>query len=281
MRTTTLNITEIKNENALYGFESLSVKLDEEGNLNIPEQIKNIPEIISLLNLVEINKDKFMALLFPEDYTITQNSWCNSQVIYPDYNEIIRIRTIPLTWEEFIICYNKYTKYDILPNDTLENIKEKIKEYNYIWRISLKGRIFGENTFLLDDGRYLFNNKGKYTSGLTFICQKNQLLSDFYHQNENLKKIINLNLDGNSTFCYGTFFKSKKGTPCFDITVKNPMHILIRTSWGGAFNTSRGIRNIPSDNIYYRRASSNGGGAGNDYLVIPIDFKNKISVDDI
>ena len=39
-RTTTLNITGIKNENALYGFESLSVKLDEEGNLNIPEQIR-------------------------------------------------------------------------------------------------------------------------------------------------------------------------------------------------------------------------------------------------
>jgi len=281
MRKTTLNITEIKNENATYGFEELSIIFDEDGKLDIPESLKEISEIVSLINLVETNKDKLIEMLFPKNYMVTQHTWCNYRTILNPIENIIRIRTIPLNWDEFLICYNKYTKINIFPQDNLEVIQNKIKEYNFTWNAGNKGRIIGENTFLLDDGRYLYNNKGKYMSGLSFICNKDQLVTDIYHQDQNLKQIINLNFDGSTYFCYGNFFKSKKGTPCFDITTKNLQHILICVSWGGAFNKTRGIRNISQNNIYYRRASSNGGGSGNDYLIIPINFKNKISINDI
>lgn len=281
MRKTTLSITEVKNENAPYGFESLSTTFNEEGKLDIPESLKDVLEIINLSNLVEENKNKLITMLFPKNYMITQHTWCNCRVITPINDNIIRIRTIPLNWDEFLICYNEYTKMNILPQDNLEVIQNKIKEYDFAWDASNKGRNFGENTFLLDDGRYLYNNKGKYMSGLSFICNKNQLITDFYHQDQNLKQIINIHFDGSTCFCYGNYFKSKKGTNCFDITAKNPKYILIRVSWGGAFNETRGIKNVPINPIYYKRASSNGGGLGNDYLIIPINYKNEISIDDI
>ena len=75
---------------------------------------------------------------------------------------------------------------------------------------------------------------------------------------------------------------SKKGTKLFKL---NPMgkHYLLKDEWGGAFNNYRGGKLPTTDRgaVYYRCASSNGGGCGNDFSVIPIDWKNTLSEEDL
>ena len=76
----------------------------------------------------------------------------------------------------------------------------------------------------------------------------------------------------------GEYFVSKKGTKCFRIG--NGPHIILQDDWGGAFNKYRG-HTLPEDQIYYRRSSSNGGGCGYDYAIIPKDWRLQITEDDI
>lgn len=128
----------------------------------------------------------------------------------------------------------------------------------------------------LNDGRYLMNSYGKYSPDLTFInTTPDARWTDI--------KALDLNLpEGDLSVMHGNYFVSKKGTRCFEIT-PHGRHILVRDSWGGAFNSYRGHTLPDTDHgaLYYRRASSNGGGTGNDFAVLPKDWRNKVSVDDI
>ena len=54
----------------------------------------------------------------------------------------------------------------------------------------------------------------------------------------------------------------------------------MRIDWGGAFNRTRGldkdtVNSIP-EILYYHKASSNGGGTGYDYLVVPVGFSKSL-----
>lgn len=81
------------------------------------------------------------------------------------------------------------------------------------------------------------------------------------------------------TIIRGQFRVNQKGTKIFDLTVVNKNDVLIVIDWGGAFTPTRGI--IPDflkpQLKYYYRASSNGGGTGYTYLVLPADKTIKIS----
>ena len=104
---------------------------------------------------------------------------------------------------------------------------------------------------------------------------------EFKNMNEAVQQTFNIPFDGNVGYIIlGQYRKNKKGTDIFDTTKDEDY--LIYVSWGGAFNKSRGIE---IDKIkgykYYRRATSNGGGSGCDYIVISKDFKNKLTIDDI
>ncbi|MDD4762087.1 MAG: hypothetical protein PHZ25_03650 [Candidatus Pacebacteria bacterium] len=123
------------------------------------------------------------------------------------------------------------------------------------------------------------NMFGKYEPNITFILQKNfegKLL--VYRYDEPVKEMIrgmNVDFDGDVSVLFGDFWKSRKsGGACFrpkPITEAN--HVLLKVSWGGAFSRNSGMRNhIPEGALYYRRAKSNGGGAGCDYLVVPVGF---------
>ena len=128
-----------------------------------------------------------------------------------------------------------------------------------------------EDYIKLNDGRYLMRDYGKYASGLCFISSVPTLpwVGADRHS-------FNVAPGANLWQIRGNFFKSKKGTDCFEITA-NGKHILLKDRWGGCFNRYRG-GSIKSD-IYYRRASSNGGGAGNDYAVYT--GPDSIGIDDI
>jgi hypothetical protein len=128
----------------------------------------------------------------------------------------------------------------------------------------------------LDNGNYLFNDYGKYSSGLSFILpsEDTEIFKSVETEQYNLP-------DGDLSEVKGRFFTSKKGTKCFDVKEDGP-DVLIRDSWGGSFNKYRGdtLSLLPNQK-YFNRASSNGGGNGYDYVVVPIHTKYTISIDDI
>jgi len=136
----------------------------------------------------------------------------------------------------------------------------------------------GENFFALEDGKYLVKRYGKYEPNLTLIVAdpSDSELKPFE------KGVLNTRVDGTCTAMRGEYYKSKKGTDCFRVHAGGK-HTLIRASWGGAFNDSRGFRDeeFIKAAVYYRRASSNGGGTGYDYIIVPVGARREISEDDI
>ena len=130
-----------------------------------------------------------------------------------------------------------------------------------------------KNIIQLEDGRYLFNDFGKYRPNLSFILPNQEDLK--------WSKIPSnsLNLEGRILdSVVGNFWVSRKGSNCFEPTT-NGKHILIREDWGGSGD--RGDLTQNESMLYFRRASSNGGGTGMTYAVLPINYKNKVSIDDI
>ncbi|MBR3324280.1 hypothetical protein IKG24_01940 [Candidatus Saccharibacteria bacterium] len=59
----------------------------------------------------------------------------------------------------------------------------------------------------------------------------------------------------------------------------------MRVSWGGCFNSHRGTYSDEAKAIegikYFRRASSNGGGVGNDFWVVPVGFARILHIDEV
>ena len=82
---------------------------------------------------------------------------------------------------------------------------------------------------------------------------------------------------------FGRYFKSKKGTDCFEVSddPTTAPHILLIDNWGGAFNDYRGRELFKLPNLYQKRASSNGGGTGYDYVIIEKGTKYALDEEDI
>jgi hypothetical protein len=144
----------------------------------------------------------------------------------------------------------------------------------------------------LNDGSFLVKNYGKYTSGLGIIIDKDDdeavirngvetdhislFRTHFEGSQFNLGNMCSL------SGIVGDFFVSKKGTKLFKKN-KNGKHILLRDDWGGAFNSYYGgtLPEVQEGALYYRRASSNGGGSGYDYAIIPKEWKRTIRIEDL
>ena len=143
----------------------------------------------------------------------------------------------------------------------------------------------------LESGDFLIQHYGKYSSNLGIIVPKNDPHIGPYgedqcirlFQNADMKDKAEFNLGGGTLDTLrGKFFVSKKGTKLFKVDPNGP-HILLRDDWGGAFVSYRGgkLPTMERGALYYRRASSNGGGSGYDYAVVPVDWKLEISEDDL
>ena len=143
--------------------------------------------------------------------------------------------------------------------------------------------MFGDNCFETETS-FGVNLYGKYKPGMTFIIPKTLPLGKdgkpinpiFYEEDKEVTGNMNLDFDGEPTFMFGDFWRSKKGNPCF--RPKSPLHakhLLIRVRWGGCFNRSRGNYEAPENAgvIFFKRASSNGGGAGCDYWVVSVGYR--------
>lgn len=162
------------------------------------------------------------------------------------------------------------------------NILNQIINKSEELEMNYKGYYFdGEkkNIIKLDNGNYIFFHFGKYKSNLNIIISNlDKNFEGMFEKNDKLTKQLNLDFTGSIDYLYGRYFKSKKGSNMFDIT-GDKHHILIRIDWGGAFNDSDGLNTIPKEVLYYRRARSNGGGAGYDYLILPKDYKARYTID--
>lgn len=150
-----------------------------------------------------------------------------------------------------------------------------------------------ERCFETETG-FLVNDFGKYRPNITFVVPKTYDLDNngnpinplHYIEDREVTDNMNLDFDGSASFIFGDFWRSKKGGACF--RPKNPMqakHLLIHVGWGGCFNSHRGnysddVKGIDGL-LYFRRASSNGGGAGCDYWVLPVGYTRVIHDEEI
>jgi len=134
----------------------------------------------------------------------------------------------------------------------------------------------------LGNGETLIRRYEKYQPAMCFLLTENNIdqhwLDVTYHGID-----INATFDAKKVeWMPGEFWVSKKGTPCFR-PKEDGSHILIRTTWGGCFEPSRGTEfpELKEKALFSKYARSNGGGAGYNYYVFPKDFRNEVSLDDI
>lgn len=133
-------------------------------------------------------------------------------------------------------------------------------------------------TIELTNGEQLSNRFGKYQPNICFVLNEKNCSQVWQPENGKL----NIDFDGDADVLYGDFWISKKGTKCFRPNL-NGSHVLVRNSWGGCFNPTRGqevswVKDIAE---YTHEARSNGGGAGNTYYIFPANYRREIDVDDI
>ena len=141
-------------------------------------------------------------------------------------------------------------------------------------------------SLLLLNNDLIVNMFGKYEPNIVFVLKNEykSYLYDFEDMPSDVRHEINIKWDGTPYVMYGRYWISKKGSKCFTPTSKDmATHILIKNSWGGAFDHTRGREyDLVSEMAEYSKsASSNGGGLGNSYYVLKIGDKNVITIDDI
>lgn len=136
------------------------------------------------------------------------------------------------------------------------------------------------------NGNSKFNvlDVGKYRSGITIevpqewtINKKNSPESPIkYIECKELTDGMNIDFDGEASLLLGRYRLSKNNKPVFELTEPvEAKDVLIRVDWGGAFNKTRGQTNSYAKEIgatFFIEKSSNGGGTGYDYWVLPVGF---------
>lgn len=142
------------------------------------------------------------------------------------------------------------------------------------------------DVIILDRGDYFVKHFGKYKSGLGIIVSKNdtdisngqiKLFETSYNGSD-----FNVSRNSSLRGMRGELFTSKKGTVLFRKS-KDGKHVFLKDDWGGCFNSYRGL-SLPDEQqgaLYYKRASSNGGGCGNDYAVVPFGWRKSVSVEEL
>lgn len=143
------------------------------------------------------------------------------------------------------------------------------------------------NFIKLNDNRYLYNDCGKYRSNLTFILNNVPVSKGEWNKGEEGFEYLEwgqthaneFNLEGRMMkSLVGDFWVSPKGTNCFAPNPKGKF-ILVCEDWGGS--RDRGDLSSLESMVYFRRASSNGGGTGYTYAIFPLGWKQELSINDI
>ena len=129
----------------------------------------------------------------------------------------------------------------------------------------------------LTNGEVLCNRFGKYQPNMCFVLNENNICNTWTDVDN-----YNIDWDGDPVQLRGEYWVSKKGTKCFR-PKEDGEYVLIRVDWGGCFNPTRGIEfnTVKEFAPYSRKASSNGGGNGYNFYVLPYGFHREVSIDEI
>mgnify|MGYP000293996395 CR=1 FL=1 len=130
---------------------------------------------------------------------------------------------------------------------------------------------------------FVVNAYGKYRPNISFVLHKDFSSEDplGYRQDPPTKKMVaNMGIsfgtvESGVSVLFGDFWLSKAGKPHFrPKSSQTATHVLLRADWGGfSYPGTRGAWSAPDGVAYFRRASSNGGGTGYDYYVVPVGYR--------
>ena len=128
---------------------------------------------------------------------------------------------------------------------------------------------------------FIVNAYGKYNPNISFVLSKYFSGDPLeYRRDTPTKKMVaNMGIsfgtvESGVSVLFGDFWLSKAGKPHFrPKSSQTATHVLLRADWGGfSYPGTRGRWSAPDGVAYFRRASSNGGGTGYDYYVVPVGY---------
>ena len=128
---------------------------------------------------------------------------------------------------------------------------------------------------------FVVNAYGKYNPNISFVLDKDFSGDPLEYRRDTPTKemVANMGIDfGTSesgvSVLFGDFWLSRSGKPHFrPKSSQTATHVIVRADWGGfSYPGTRGRWSAPDGVAYFRRASSNGGGTGYDYYVVPVGY---------
>ncbi len=137
---------------------------------------------------------------------------------------------------------------------------------------------------------FVINAYGKYRPNISFVLHKGFDGDPLeYRQDPPTKKMVaNMGIsfgapESGVSVLFGDFWLSRSGKPHFrPKSYKLATHVIIRADWGGfSYPGTRGRWSAPDGVVYFRRASSNGGGSGYDYYVVPVGYHIVMNDDEL
>lgn len=128
---------------------------------------------------------------------------------------------------------------------------------------------------------FVVNEYGKYQPNISFVMEKSFTGDPLKYRSDapTREMIAGMGLgfgtlESGVSVLFGDYWSSKAGKPHFRPKLSQvATHVIVRADWGG-FNhpRTRGSWSAPDGAAYFRRASSNGGGTGYDYYVLPVGY---------
>lgn len=129
---------------------------------------------------------------------------------------------------------------------------------------------------------FVVNAYGKYYPNISFVLPKDFSGDPLEYRRDTPTKEMVANMgitfgtsESGVSVLFGDFWLSRSGKPHFrPKSYKLATHVIIRADWGGfSYPGTRGRWSAPDGVAYFRRASSNGGGTGYDYYVVPVGYR--------
>ena len=150
-----------------------------------------------------------------------------------------------------------------------------------------------DKVFYNGGDKFNYVDVGKYNSGITIEIPREWIIDKNRNPESPIKYIyekrltsgMNIDFDGGASFILGKYRLSKNGRPVFEITPPTQAKdVMILVDWGGAFNSTRGQYEEYAKEVgatFFRRKSSNGGGTGCDYWILPVGFVKDMKPRDV
>ena len=128
---------------------------------------------------------------------------------------------------------------------------------------------------------FIVNAYGKYRPNISFVLTKDYDGDPLEYRRDTPTQgmVANMGIsfgapESGVSVLFGDFWLSKAGKPHFRPKLPHiATHVIVRADWGGVrYPGTRGAWSAPDGVVYFRRASSNGGGTGYDYYVVPAGY---------